>query len=278
MNKKKKFYKILRTAIYILFIIVLLMPVLIMINTSLKTYSDITVWPPTWFGKNLQWINYKNVLTGDKSIVTPLINSFIVSSASSIICLILGILAAYAISRYEFKGRNTFLIIIIITQMFASVILVNPMYIMFRNLNLLDTRISLIIANAATSLPMTVWLLYSYISNIPKTLEEAAWMDGFSRLQGIRYILVPILAPGVITAGLFSFIMSWGDLIFARSFIVSPEMKTISMALTDFQSLYKTTWETQMAAGVISVIPIFIIFVFIQKHLVEGLTSSGIKG
>lgn len=278
MNKKKKFYKILRTAIYILFIIVLLMPVLIMINTSLKTYSDITVWPPNWFGKNLQWINYKNVLTGDKSIVTPLINSFIVSSASSIICLVLGILAAYAISRYEFKGRNTFLIIIIITQMFASVILVNPMYIMFRNLNLLDTRISLIIANAATSLPMTVWLLYSYISNIPKTLEEAAWMDGFSRLQGIRYILVPILAPGVITAGLFSFIMSWGDLIFARSFIVSPEMKTISMALTDFQSLYKTTWETQMAAGVISVIPIFIIFVFIQKHLVEGLTSSGIKG
>lgn len=278
MNKKKKFYKILRTAIYILFIIVLLMPVLIMINTSLKTYSDITVWPPTWFGKNLQWINYKNVLTGDKSIVTPLINSFIVSSASSIICLVLGILAAYAISRYEFKGRNTFLIIIIITQMFASVILVNPMYIMFRNLNLLDTRISLIIANAATSLPMTVWLLYSYISNIPKTLEEAAWIDGFSRLQGIRYILVPILAPGVITAGLFSFIMSWGDLIFARSFIVSPEMKTISMALTDFQSLYKTTWETQMAAGVISVIPIFIIFVFIQKHLVEGLTSSGIKG
>ncbi len=278
MNKKKKFYKILRTAIYILFIIVLLMPVLIMINTSLKTYSDITVWPPTWFGKNLQWINYKNVLTGDKSIVTPLINSFIVSSASSIICLVLGILAAYAISRYEFKGRNTFLIIIIITQMFASVILVNPMYIMFRNLNLLDTRISLIIANAATSLPMTVWLLYSYISNIPKTLEEAAWMDGFSRLQGIRYILVPILAPGVITAGLFSFIMSWGDLIFARSFIVSPEMKTISMALTDFQSLYKTTWETQMAAGVISVIPIFIFFVFIQKHLVEGLTSSGIKG
>lgn len=278
MNKKKKFYKILRTAIYILFIIVLLMPVLIMINTSLKTYSDITVWPPTWFGKNLQWINYKNVLTGDKSIVTPLINSFIVSSASSIICLVLGILAAYGISRYEFKGRNTFLIIIIITQMFASVILVNPMYIMFRNLNLLDTRISLIIANAATSLPMTVWLLYSYISNIPKTLEEAAWMDGFSRLQGIRYILVPILAPGVITAGLFSFIMSWGDLIFARSFIVSPEMKTISMALTDFQSLYKTTWETQMAAGVISVIPIFIIFVFIQKHLVEGLTSSGIKG
>lgn len=278
MNKKKKFYKILRTAIYILFIIVLLMPVLIMINTSLKTYSDITVWPPTWFGKNLQWINYKNVLTGDKSIVTPLINSFIVSSASSIICLVLGILAAYAISRYEFKSRNTFLIIIIITQMFASVILVNPMYIMFRNLNLLDTRISLIIANAATSLPMTVWLLYSYISNIPKTLEEAAWMDGFSRLQGIRYILVPILAPGVITAGLFSFIMSWGDLIFARSFIVSPEMKTISMALTDFQSLYKTTWETQMAAGVISVIPIFIIFVFIQKHLVEGLTSSGIKG
>ncbi|WP_317315900.1 carbohydrate ABC transporter permease [Peptostreptococcus russellii] len=278
MNKKKKFYKILRTAIYILFIIVLLMPVLIMINTSLKTYSDITVWPPTWFGKNLQWINYKNVLTGDKSIVTPLINSFIVSSASSIICLVLGILAAYAISRYEFKGKNTFLIIIIITQMFASVILVNPMYIMFRNLNLLDTRITLIIANAATSLPMTVWLLYSYISNIPKTLEEAAWMDGFSRLQGIRYILVPILAPGVITAGLFSFIMSWGDLIFARSFIVSPEMKTISMALTDFQSLYKTTWETQMAACVISVIPIFIIFVFIQKHLVEGLTSSGIKG
>lgn len=125
---------------------------------------------------------------------------------------------------------------------------------------------------------MSLWLLYSYIKDIPVTLEEAAWMDGATRLEGVRFILAPLILPGMLTTGLFAFIGAYGDLLFARTFILSPENRTVAMALTDYQSLYKTTWETQMAASVITMIPTLIIFIFIQKFLIKGLLGDSIKG
>ena len=125
---------------------------------------------------------------------------------------------------------------------------------------------------------MSLWLLYSYIKDIPKEIEEAAWVDGCSRLQGVRFVLVPLMLPGLVTAGLFAFIRAYGDLLFSRTFILSAENRTLAMALTDYQSLYKTTWETQMAASVVSMIPTLIIFIFIQKFLIKGLISDSLKG
>lgn len=125
---------------------------------------------------------------------------------------------------------------------------------------------------------MSLWLSYSYIKDIPVTLEEAAWMDGATRLEGVRFILAPLILPGLLTTGLFAFIRAYGDLLFARTFILSPENRTVAMALTDYQSLYKTTWETQMAASVITMIPTLIIFIFIQKFLIKGLLGDSIKG
>ena len=125
---------------------------------------------------------------------------------------------------------------------------------------------------------MSLWLLYSYIKDIPVTLEEAAWMDGATRLEGVRFILAPLILPGLLTTGLFAFIRAYGDLLFARTFILSPENRTVAMALTDYQSLYKTTWETQMAASVVTMIPTLIIFIFIQKFLIKGLLGDSIKG
>ena len=124
---------------------------------------------------------------------------------------------------------------------------------------------------------MTIWLLYSYFSQIPKSYEEASWIDGCNKIQAIRYIILPLAFPGIITAGLFSFIMSWGDLVYAKAFILSPKLRTISLYLTDFRELYKTSWETQMAACVIAVIPPFILFMIIQKYLVRGMVSDGVK-
>ena len=108
--------------------------------------------------------------------------------------------------------------------------------------------------------------------------SEAAWMDGATRLEGVRFILAPLILPGLLTTGLFSFIRDYGDLLFAGTFILSPENRTVAMALTDYQSLYKTTWETQMAASVITMIPTLIIFIFIQKFLIKGLVGDSIKG
>lgn len=278
MKRKKVFFKSLRTIIYAIYIVVFISPILIMLNTSLKAYDDIIKWPPKWFGSNLRWINYKVVIIGEKSILPALKNGIIVSISSALICILVGVISAYAVTRYKFKFRKSVMLIMIITQMFSEVILAAPIYMVFRRFNLLDTKIALIIANCAVCLPMSLWLLYSYLSDIPREIEEAAWVDGCSRLQGVKFIVAPLIVPGLITAFLFAFIRAYGDLMFSRTFILSPENRTIAMALTDFQSLYKTTWETQMAASVISMLPTLIIFVFIQKFLVKGIISDSVKG
>ena len=278
MKRKKVFFKSLRTIIYAIYIVIFISPILIMLNTSLKTYDDIIKWPPKWFGSNLRWINYKVVIIGEKSILPALKNSIIVSISSALICILVGVISAYAVTRYKFKFRKSVMLIMIITQMFSEVILAAPIYMVFRRFNLLDTKIALIIANCAVCLPMSLWLLYSYLSDIPREIEEAAWVDGCSRLQGVKFIVAPLIVPGLITAFLFAFIRAYGDLMFSRTFILSPENRTIAMALTDFQSLYKTTWETQMAASVISMLPTLIIFIFIQKFLVKGIISDSVKG
>lgn len=278
MKRKKVFFKSLRTIIYAIYIVVFISPILIMLNTSLKTYDDIIKWPPKWFGSNLRWINYKVVIIGEKSILPALKNSIIVSISSALICILVGVISAYAVTRYKFKFRKSVMLIMIITQMFSEVILAAPIYMVFRRFNLLDTKIALIIANCAVCLPMSLWLLYSYLSDIPREIEEAAWVDGCSRLQGVKFIVAPLIVPGLITAFLFAFIRAYGDLMFSRTFILSPGNRTIAMALTDFQSLYKTTWETQMAASVISMLPTLIIFIFIQKFLIKGIISDSVKG
>lgn len=278
MKRKKVFFKSLRTIIYAIYIVVFISPILIMLNTSLKTYDDIIKWTPKWFGSNLRWINYKVVIIGEKSILPALKNSIIVSISSALVCILVGVISAYAVTRYKFKFRKSVMLIMIITQMFSEVILAAPIYMVFRRFNLLDTKIALIIANCAVCLPMSLWLLYSYLSDIPREIEEAAWVDGCSRLQGVKFIVAPLIVPGLITAFLFAFIRAYGDLMFSRTFILSPENRTIAMALTDFQSLYKTTWETQMAASVISMLPTLIIFIFIQKFLVKGIISDSVKG
>ncbi len=278
MGMKKKLSKLVRTLVYALYTALFISPLLIMLNTSLQKYEDIRRWPPVWFGKDLQWVNYRTVLFGEKSILPALQNSLLVSAGSAGICVIIGVLAAYAVSRYRFRLRKTMMLLMIMAQMFSEVILAAPMYVVFKRLDLLDTKLALMIAGCAVCLPMSLWLLYSYFCDIPEEMEEAAWMDGCSRLQGVRYVLAPLMYPGIITAGLFAFIRAYGDLLFARTFILSPENRTLALALTDYQSLYKTTWETQMAASVISMIPTLLIFIFIQKFLVKGILGSSIKG
>ncbi|GAF39850.1 hypothetical protein FC83_GL001411 [Agrilactobacillus composti DSM 18527 = JCM 14202] len=263
----------LRTGLLLIFICLSLFPVLVLLNTSLQTYQQIISWPPQWFQK-LQLGNYRQVIFGSKSIVRPFLNSLAVALPTMVICVIVGILAAYAVTRFKFIGRKLFLVLVICTQMFSSVILINAMYLIFKQSQLLDTRLALIIANTASALPMTVWLLYSYFSQIPVIYEEAAWIDGCSRWQATRHILLPLSLPGIITAGLFAFITAWGDIVYANALITSPALRTLPQALTDFRDLYKTTWETQMAASMITIIPPLLIFIAIQKHLIRGLNRQ----
>ena len=161
--------------------------------------------------------------------------------------------------------------------MFSAVILIGPMYGVVRDMGLLNTYLSLIIPNTAFSLPMTVWLLYGYLDGISPSLDEAAMLDGCTRTQALIKVLMPVLAPGLITSGLFAFIVTWNDLIFANSFITQTEMRTISLELTSYKSLFETYWHKMMAASLISVVPVLVLFLAIQKSIVKGLAAGGVK-
>ena len=275
MNKTLQ--RILLTSLATVIIGLMIIPFFIMISTSFKSFTEVTVWPPDWIPDVLRWENYKEVWSGAGNFKTAFTNSLIVSTSTMLICTVLGSLGAYAVSRFEFKGKKSFLFIIIVTQMFSSVTLVGPMYKIVRSLGLLNTHIALIVPNAAFALPMTVWLLYGYLDGISRNLEEAAMIDGCTRLQAVSKVLLPLIAPGIITSGLFAFIVSWNDLIFARSFVTKTEFMTLSVSLTNYRSLFETRWHEMMAASVISVVPVFILFLLIQKHLVKGLASGGVK-
>ena len=252
-------------------------PFLIMINSSLSTYEALLKWPIEWFTQPLQWSNFTEIILGHKNITAPLLNSFIVSLVTMFICTIIAILAAYATVRYKYIGKRLFLFLVLMMQMFSPVLISGPLYVIFSYLGILDTRLSLIIANIAASLPMTIWLLYSYFKMVPIHLEEAARLEGCSRLQAITHIIIPIAFPGIVTAGIFAFISAWGDLIFARMSILSAENYTLSLALLKFEEIYETRWELQLAASTLSVVPIFILFLFIQNKLGHGLMQTGSK-
>lgn len=272
-----KLLKVIRTLLVLLLIVLLNFPILIMINTSLQTYYQTLDWPPQWFKFPLQWENYLKVLTGTFSVTQPLINSVIISLATMFICTLVAVFAAYGLSRFDFKGRKWLLYLILVTQMLSPILLANPLYAIFSRLGLIDTLLSLIIANTATSLPMSIWLMYTYLQQVPIYLEESARLDGGSRQRVLLEIVIPTALPGIVTVGIFAFIAAWGDIVFARMSILSKELRPISMALMDFESLYKTSWELQMAASSLSVLPIFILFIYVQKYLGRNLISAGGK-
>lgn len=267
----------LLTALALIIGVLLNIPLLIMLNASLSTYQDLLKWPIEWFNPPLQWSNYWQILTGDKSIVTALLNSLVVAVVTMLTCVIVAVLAAYSTSRFRYWGRKGFLYIILLMQMFSPVLLASPLYVIFSRMNLLDSRISLMIANSASCLPMTIWLLYSYFKFVPVYLEEAARLDGCSRMESLLYIVLPIAKPGIITAGVFAFISAWGDLVFARTSIISIDNYTMPLALLRFEELYQTRWELQLAASTISMLPIFCLFMLIQNKLGQGLMQTSSK-
>ncbi len=275
MNKVQK---LIKTLLVLIVVVILNLPILIMLNTSLQTYQQTLEWPPQWFQQPLQWSNYLEVTIGNYSILQPVVNSLIVAFFTMIISTMTALFAAYALSRFDFNGKKVLLYIILMTQMLSPVLLASSMYAIFTRFGILDTRLSLIIANTASSLPMSIWLMFTYLQQIPEYLEEAGRLEGGSRSRVLVEIILPVATPGIITVAIFAFIAAWGDIVFARMSILSADLRPISLALMDFQSLYQTSWELQMAASTLSSLPIFILFMYVQKYLGRGLASTGGKG
>jgi len=281
-SKRKKRQKLLFNGfVYLsLFIIslILLLPFFWMISTSFKPVDEIFSETPRWLSNRPTFNNYISMWAETK-FPQYLKNSLIVTLATTLVALIIALFAGYSISRFKFKGRTIFSAGLIAVQMFPPMILVIPMFIIMRKLGFLNSYISLIIAYGSFAFPFCTWMLKGYIDTVPESLEDAARIDGCSRMQMIYKILIPAIGPGLVTVTMFAFVLAWQEYLFALTFIRTEGMRTLTVGLSLMQGQHGSiNWGQIMAGSVVACIPPLIFFLYIEKYIVTGFTMGAVKG
>ena len=213
----------------------------------------------------------------DRTFLLSLRNSFTNGFLTMAIALILGIPAAYGMGRYKVKGMSIFLLTFLVAQMLPASLTLTPMYLIFNKLHLLGTHFTAPIAIAAGSIPFAIVTLRPYFKSVPKALDEAARLDGCGAIKSFLYVMIPAVKTGIITIMVISFLNGWNDLVYSMTFNVSAEMRPLTANIYKFQSAYGTKWNCIMAYGTILVIPVVLLFVFLQKYIVGGLVAGAVK-
>jgi ABC-type glycerol-3-phosphate transport system permease component len=247
-----------------------------MASTALKPSREIFVTPPTLWPTQVTLDNLSR-LFAETRFLTYFRNSLTVSFATVGLTLLVSVPAAYGLTRFRFRGRETIAGLILFTYMFAPIMIIIPFYVVMRFLGLTNTHIGLILAYSAFCLPFSLWLLRTFFQSIPLEIEEAAMIDG-SRLQAVIYVVLPLALPGVVATGTFTFVLAWNDYIFARVLLSADELKTLPVGIADLYNASVVDWGMIMAAGLLVIAPVAAVFGFIQKFLVAGWGSGGVKG
>jgi multiple sugar transport system permease protein len=246
---------------------------------SFKTRAELYATPIVYLPAALSVANYVEAWT---SKLTPFsrffANSLWVSSVTMVATTLVSILAGYALARFRFAGRQTFLLIFLATQMFPAVLLIAPLLSQWYALGLIDTYQALIYSNFSFTVPFTVWMLVGYFESIPIELEESAMLDGCNRFGALCRVVLPLAAPGVAATAIFAFVASWSELLFAITFTSQTEMRTLSAGLLFMVGQYEIQWGQLSAGVIISTVPVAILFTYLQRHLIQGLSAGAVKG
>lgn len=258
---------------------ILLFPLFWIFITSLKTEQEIFRIPPTFYPHELNTKSYAaQIENGDFNMFRSFANSFLISIGAMLIAVVLAVPASYAIARYRFKGRKLMLLGFLVTQMLPVSVLLTPMFIMFKEMHLYNTWGAAILADATIGIPFSILILKNYFASIPKELEEAAYIDGCNRMSAFLRILVPVAKPGVIVCAIFSFLYAWGDLAYGMTFILDQQNRPITAGIFNFMGQYGTRWSYLTAFAIVAIIPVALIFIFMQKYIISGMTSGAVKG
>jgi multiple sugar transport system permease protein len=247
--------------------------------SSFKTRAELYATPLVYLPASLSPANYVDAWT---SKLTPFsrffANSVWVSSVTMVATTAVSILAGYALARFRFAGRQTFLLVFLATQMFPAVLLIAPLLSQWHALGLIDTYQALIYSNFSFTVPFTVWMLVGYFESIPRELEESAMLDGCSRFGSLCRVILPLAAPGVAATAIFAFVASWSELLFAITFTSQTEMRTLSAGLLFMVGQYEIQWGQLSAGVIISTVPVAILFTYLQRHLIQGISAGAVKG
>ena len=259
------------------YLLVVTFPFYYMGLTSLRTQRDVYNRDAMLTPANLTLVNYQNVLSNTRMTLW-LRNSVTVALASTSISVIIGILAGYSLARLRFLGSQTLARSVLFMYLLPSSLLFIPMFLVISNLGLTNTLWALIISYQTFNVPFCTWLLLGYFRTMPVELEDAALIDGCTRMGVLRRIVLPLAAPGIITAFIFGFTNSWNEFLFAAVMAQRSELRTIPIGLYSFQVGDVLLWGQLMAAALLATAPVVILFMFVQRYVVQGLTVGAVKG
>jgi len=260
-----------------LLLVVLMFPVYWIVNTSLQSNAALMKMPVKWFPAELDFSSYISVFT-NAQFLTFYSNTLIVAAGATALCIVVAVLTGFALSRYRFPGSGMVLLILLSTQMFPAVTLVIGMYAQFREMQMLNTLFVLVLAATTTALPFSVMLMKTFFDGISKELDEAAQIDGASRLRTLFGIVVPLSLPGIIAIAIYTFLIAWDDFLFGLTLVSDLDKRTISPGLSlTYLGEFSYNWAGASAAAVVATLPLLILFMFLQRYMVEGLTAGGVK-
>lgn len=255
---------------------IFLLPYLRMLLTALTPDDELYQIPADYVPSSLEFSNFVTVWDS-APVLQFIINTVIIAGSATVLVLLVSIPAAYYLARFRFRTRNLVLLLVLATQMFAPTSMVIGIYREMVALGLVNTYLALILVNAGFYLAFSVWILSGFFATIPKEVEEAAMIDGCTRLQVLRRVTLPLAMPGLVTAIIFTFITAWNEFVVALTLSSSPDVQPLTVGITGFIGLYEVQWHYVFAVSLIAIVPVVALFISIEKWLVSGLTAGSIK-
>jgi len=274
---RKQAPELVRRLILLVFLLFTLLPFYWMFVTSVKTRQEIygggiTLWP-----EQFTWANYADTLR-TSSFPQYFLNSLTVTIISSVLVLIVSVMGGYSLSRYRFKGKKLVLVTFLATQMIPIMVLIVPLFILFSNIGAINHLSSLIMTYTVMNIPFCLITMSSFFQRIPVSLEEAAMIDGCSKPQAMMRVILPVMLPGIVAVFVFAFTGAWNELFFGVMFTNGETAKTIPVGLSAFVQKFDINWGQMSAGGIMSLIPVVIMFAVVQKYIISGLTQGAVKG
>lgn len=252
-------------------------PLLWMMISSIKPSAELFVNPPRLLPSEPTLLWYANLAKSADAISFFRI-SLIVGATTTVICLTLGTLAAYSLTRFEFPGKRVFLLGALLAYLFPAVVLFISVYMIINALGLTDTFLGLILCHCILTFPFALWMLKSFFDTIPREIDEAAWVDGASFLYTFVRIILPLALPGIFSVAVFVFVLSWNEFLFASVLITSGDMKTIPLGIAEFITSFDVRWGEIMAMGTLATVPVVVLFLCVQRYFLSGVISGAVKG
>jgi multiple sugar transport system permease protein len=266
-----------KTAVGVVIVAILLFPVYWMVLTSARTEADAARTPPELLPTHLDFGAFSDAVIHNATVVDAIVNTVVIATGTMLLTLLLAVPAAYVLARRRVRGVTVVLLLVLVTQLLPGIAVATPLFIIFQRLGLLNSYVGLILADATLTVPFAILVLRPFFLRIPRDLEFAALVDGCRPLGAFLRVVLPVSRPGVVTVAALSFLLAWGEFLFAVSLTTENDIQPLTVALASFSTSTGTPWNQVMAVATVAAIPIVLAFIVLQRYIVSGLTLGSVK-